>query len=92
VRTVRLVRERLNPGLEVLGIVLTMFDGRTSLALQIREEVHRFFPGEIFETVIPRNIRLSEAPSHGRPVMLHDLRSTGALAYLELTREVLRHE
>jgi chromosome partitioning protein len=92
VRTVKLVRERLNPGLEVLGIVLTMYDGRTSLALQIRDEVRRFFPGEIFETVIPRNIRLSEAPSHGRPVLLYDLRSTGALAYLELTREVLRHE
>lgn len=92
VKTVKLVRERLNSGLDVLGIVLTMYDGRTSLALQIRDEVHRFFPGEIFETVIPRNIRLSEAPSHGRPVMLHDLRSTGALAYLELTKEVLGHE
>jgi chromosome partitioning protein len=92
VKTVKLVRERLNPALQVLGIVLTMFDGRTSLALQIRDEVHRYFPGQVFETVIPRNIRLSEAPSHGRPVMLHDLRSSGALAYLELTKEVLRHE
>lgn len=91
-KTVKLVRERLNPALEVEGIVLTMFDGRTSLALQIRDEVQRYFPGEIFETVIPRNVRLSEAPSHGKPVMLHDLRSTGALAYLELTREVLGHE
>jgi chromosome partitioning protein len=91
-KTVKLVKDRLNPGLGVEGIVLTMFDGRTSLALQIRDEVHRFFPGEIFETVIPRNVRLSEAPSHGRPVMLHDLRSNGAIAYLELTREVLRHE
>ncbi len=92
VKTIKLVRERLNPGLKILGIVLTMFDGRTSLALQIRDEVHRYFPGEIFETVIPRNIRLSEAPSHGRPVMLHDVRSNGAIAYLELTKEVLRHE
>jgi chromosome partitioning protein len=82
----------LNPGLAVMGIVLTMFDGRTSLATQIRDEVQRHFPGDIFETVIPRNIRLTEAPSHGRPVMLHDLRSSGAIAYLELTREVLRHE
>jgi chromosome partitioning protein len=90
-KTIKLVRERLNPGLHVGGIVLTMFDGRTSMALQIREEVHRYFPGEIFETVIPRNVRLSEAPSHGKPVMLHDLRSTGAVAYLELTREVLKH-
>lgn len=91
-KTVKLVRERLNPGLRVGGIVLTMFDGRTSMAAQIRDEVHRYFPGEIFETVIPRNVRLSEAPSHGRPVMLHDLRSAGSIAYLELTREVLKHE
>jgi chromosome partitioning protein len=90
-RTIRLVRERLNPGLAVLGIVLTMFDGRTSIAQQIREEVRRHFPGEIFDTAIPRNVRLSEAPSHGKPVMLYDLRSTGAVAYLELTKEVLGH-
>jgi chromosome partitioning protein len=91
-KTVKLVRERLNPRLAIQGIVLTMFDGRTSLALQIRDEVHRYFPGEIFETVIPRNVRLTEAPSHGKPVMLHDVRSSGALAYLDLTREVIRHE
>ena len=91
-QTIRLVRERLNPRLAVAGIVLTMFDGRTSLALQIRDEVHRYFPGEIFNTVIPRNVRLSEAPSYGKPVMLHDLRSSGSVAYLELTGEVLKHE
>lgn len=91
-KTVKLVRERLNSRLRVGGIVLTMFDGRTSMAAQIRDEVHRYFPGEIYETVIPRNVRLSEAPSHGKPVMLHDLRSSGAVAYLELTREVLAHE
>src|SRR5438876_513644 len=91
-QTIRLVRERLNPRLAVAGIVLTMFDGRTSLALQIRDEVHRYFPGEIFNTVIPRNVRLSEAPSYGKPVMLHDLRSSGSVAYLELTEEVLKHE
>ena len=91
-KTVKLVRERLNPRLHVGGIVLTMSDGRTSMAMQIRDEVHRYFPGEIFETVIPRNVRLSEAPSHGKPIMLHDLRSSGAIAYLELTREVLKHE
>jgi chromosome partitioning protein len=92
VKTVKLVRDRLNPNLEVLGIVLTMFDGRTSLALQIRDEVYRYFPGQIFETVIPRNVRLTEAPSHGKPVMLHDVKSSGSVAYLELTREVLQHE
>ena len=90
-KTVKLVRERLNPKLGVEGIVLTMFDGRTSMALQIRDEVQRYFPGEIFDTVIPRNVRLSEAPSHGKPVMLHDLKSNGSVAYLELTREVLKH-
>jgi chromosome partitioning protein len=91
-RTVKLIRERLNPRLGVEGIVLTMFDGRTSVAQQIRDEVHRYFPGEIFESVIPRNVRLTEAPSHGKPVMLHDLRSSGAIAYLELAREVLNHD
>jgi chromosome partitioning protein len=91
-RTVKLVRERLRPELSVEGIVMTMFDGRTSLALQIRDEVSRHFPGQIFETVIPRNVRLTEAPSYGKPVMLHDLRSSGSIAYLELAREVLRHE
>jgi chromosome partitioning protein len=91
-KTVKLVRERLNPGLRVGGIVLTMFDGRTSLALQIRDEVRQYFPGEILEVVIPRNVRLTEAPSYGKPVMLHDLRSPGAIAYLELTAEILRHD
>ena len=90
-KTIKLVRERLNAALDILGIVLTMFDGRTSLALQIRDEVQRHFPGQIFDTAIPRNIRLTEAPSHGKPVLLHDLRSSGAIAYLELTKEVLTH-
>jgi chromosome partitioning protein len=89
VKTVKLVKERLNPELEIGGIVLTMFDGRTSLALQIRDEVHKYFPGKILETVVPRNVRLTEAPSHGKPVMLHDIRSNGAIAYLELARELI---
>jgi len=91
-KTVRLVRERLNARLRIAGIVLTMFDGRTSLASQIRAEVQKHMPDEIFETLIPRNVRLSEAPSHGKPVMLYDLRSSGSLAYLELTREVLQRD
>ncbi|MBI2218538.1 MAG: ParA family protein [Candidatus Rokubacteria bacterium] len=90
-RTVNLVKQRLNPRLAIEGIVLTMFDGRTSLTLQVRDEVKRHFPGQIFETVIPRNVRLTEAPSHGKPVMLHDVRSSGSVAYLELTREILGH-
>ena len=91
VKTVKLVRERLNSKLDIGGIVLTMFDGRTSLALQIRDEAHRYFPGKIFETVVPRNVRLTEAPSHGKPIMLHDLKSSGAIAYLELARELIQH-
>jgi chromosome partitioning protein len=89
VKTVARVRERLNPQLQLAGIVLTMFDGRTSLGLQIRDEVNRYFPGQMLETVIPRNIRVTEAPSHGKPVMLYDLKSSGSIAYLELAREVL---
>lgn len=91
IKTVARVRERLNPTLEVFGILLTMFDGRTSLALQIRDEVGRYFPGQIFDTVIPRSVRVTEAPSHGKPVMLYDLRSSGSVAYLDLAREVLTH-
>ncbi len=90
-RTVGAIRERLNPGLEVEGIVFTMFDARTSLAAQVRAEVNRHLGTQTMATVIPRNVRLTEAPSHGRPVFLHDLRSAGAVAYLELTREVLSH-
>lgn len=89
IKTISRVRERLNPALRVSGIVLTMFDGRTSLALQIRDEVNRYFPGQVLETVIPRNIRVTEAPSHGKPIMLYDLKSSGSIAYLELTREVI---
>lgn len=92
VRTLELVRSRANPGLAVEGIVFTMFDGRTSLAAQVRAEVERVFRGQCFRTVIPRNVRLSEAPSHGCSVLQYDLRSPGALAYLELAREVLAHD
>ena len=91
-RTVALVRERLNPALEVEGIVLTMFDGRTSLATQVKSEVQGHLGGQVLRTLIPRNVRISEAPSHGRPIMFYDLRSPGSVAYLELAKEVLAHE
>ncbi len=91
VKTLGLVRERANPRLEVEGIVFTMFDGRTSLALQVRSEVERYFREHLFRTVIPRNVRLTEAPSHGRSILQYDLRSPGAIAYLELAKEVLAH-
>jgi chromosome partitioning protein len=91
-KTIGLVRERLNPALEIEGIVLTMFDGRTSLATQVKAEVQRHLGSQILTTIIPRNIRLTEAPSYGKPIMLYDMRSPGAVAYLELTKEVLAHD
>lgn len=90
-RTIEIVRERFNSRLAIEGILLTMFDGRTSLASQVRNEVQRYLGGQIFSALIPRSIRLTEAPSHGKPIYLYDLRSAGAVAYLELTREVLSH-
>ena len=92
IRTINMVRERLNPKLAIEGILFTMYDGRTSLAAQVRSEVHQHLGGQTFSTVIPRNVRLTEAPSHGRPVFLYDLRSSGSIAYLELTKEVLAHD
>ncbi len=91
-RTIGLVKERVNPELRVEGIVLTMFDGRTSLAAQVKNEVQKHLGSQILTTIIPRNIRLTEAPSYGKPIMLYDLRSPGAIAYLELTKEVLSHD
>ncbi|MGH7333327.1 MAG: ParA family protein [Candidatus Rokuibacteriota bacterium] len=91
-RTLDLVRDRANPRLGVEGIVFTMFDGRTSLALQVRSEVERYFRDHLFRTVIPRNVRLTEAPSHSRSIVQYDLRSPGAVAYLELAKEVLAHD
>ena len=89
VRTLETVRTRVNPALEIEGIVFTLFDGRTTLTAQVRAEVERYFKGQVFTTVIPRNVRLSEAPSHGRSILQYDLRSPGAIAYLELAKEVL---
>jgi chromosome partitioning protein len=90
-KTIRLVKEDLNPRLEIEGILLTMFDGRTSLASQVRAEVTRHFGPQVLKTIIPRNVRLSEAPSHGKDIFHYDLHSSGAMAYLELTKEVLAH-
>ena len=87
--TVRIVRRSLNPRLELEGVLLTMFDGRTNLALQVAEEVKHYFPGKVYSTVIPRNVRLSEAPSHGKPITSYDRSSRGAEAYTALAREFL---
>jgi chromosome partitioning protein len=87
--TVDLVRRELNPGLALEGVLLTMADARNNLSRQVEEEVRRHFGPQAYRTVIPRNVRLSEAPSHGKPILLYDARSTGATAYLDLAREIL---
>lgn len=89
--TFRLVREALNTSLEVEGVVLTMFDGRTNLSIQVVEDVKRYFRGKVYRTIITRNVRLSEAPSHGLPITAYDPKSKGAEAYTELAREVIEH-
>lgn len=88
--TILLVRRGLNPHLAVEGIVFTMFDGRTNLSIQVVDEVKRHFRKQVYRTIIPRNIRLSEAPSHGKPIAVYDPRSKGAEVYQELAREVIR--
>lgn len=88
--TVRRVQGGLNPRLGIAGILLTMYDDRTNLSRDVAEEIRRHFPGKVFETVVPRNIRLAEAPSHGLPIFQYDIKSRGAEAYLALAREVLR--
>ena len=85
--TLRMVKRKMNPGLELFGVVLTMFDGRTNFSNQVAQEVRRHFPGKVFANVIPRNVRLAEAPSHGIPVMNYDKYSRGAKAYKELAEE-----
>ncbi|RDV84577.1 ParA family protein [Ammonifex thiophilus] len=87
--TIQLVKRRLNPRLEIEGVLLTMFDGRTNLSIQVAEEVKKHFRGKVYRTIIPRNVRLSESPSHGKPVAVYDPRSRGAEAYFELAREVM---
>ena len=87
--TVRLVKRKLNPSLTMEGVLLTMFDSRTNLSLQVAEEVKRHFPGQVYATVIPRNVRLSEAPSHGKPISAYDPWSRGAEAYKLLAEEMI---
>ena len=90
--TVRMIRRSLNPRLELEGVLLTMFDGRTNLALQVAEEVKHYFPGKVYATVIPRNVRLSEAPSHGKPITAYDRASRGSEAYTALAAEFLKKQ
>ena len=92
VKTVQVVSRRMNPRLHILGILLTMFDGRTNLSLQVAEEVKKYFGSKVFRTVIPRTVKLSEAPSFGEPVLTYAPKSKGAEAYKKLSREVLKRE
>ena len=87
--TVRMVKKNMNPKLSLEGVLLTMFDGRTNLSIQVVEEVKKHFPGEVFASVVPRNGRLSEAPSHGKPITAYDRMCRGAEAYLSLADEIL---
>lgn len=87
--TLRMVKKRLNPRLEIFGVALTMFDGRTNFSTQVAQEVRRHFPGKVYATVIPRNVRLAEAPSHGLPVSAYDKTSRGALAYKAMAQEIM---
>ena len=87
--TMRAVKRRLNPTLGIFGVLLTMYDGRTNFSAQVAEEVRRHFPGKVFAAVIPRNVRLSEAPSHGLPIFAYDRFSRGAAAYDALVQEIL---
>lgn len=92
VSTIRLVQESLNPGLEIEGVLMTMFDARTNLSIQVVDEVKRHFRGRVYRNIVPRNVRLSEAPSHGKPIMVYDPRSRGAEVYKDLAKEVIERE
>lgn len=91
-KTIKAVRRRLNPDLRLQGILLTMYDKRNNLSDQVAREVRSHFAGYVYDTVIPRNVRLSEAPSHGKPVILYDIRSSGAQSYLALAKEIIRRK
>ncbi|MFC4778343.1 ParA family protein [Paenibacillus sp. GCM10023252] len=90
--TVRLVQKHLNTTLQIEGVLLTMFDARTNLGIQVIEEVKKYFQQKVYQTIIPRNVRLSEAPSHGQAIISYDPRSKGAEVYLELAKEVIMYE
>lgn len=89
--TIRLVKKNLNPDLEIEGVVLSMFDGRTNLSIQVVDEVKKYFKGKVYTTIIPRNVRLAEAPSYGLPIIDYDPKSRGAEAYMELAEEFLEY-
>jgi len=89
--TVKLVRKNLNPKLEIEGVILNMFDGRTNLSIQVVEEVKKYFKDKVYRTVIPRSVRLAEAPSFGKPIMLYDDKSKGSIAYIRVSEELIKN-
>lgn len=91
INTVNLVKKSLNEKLEVEGVLLTMFDGRTNLSIQVADEVKKFFTTKVYKTIIPRNVRLSEAPSYGEPIIIYDSKSKGAEVYMKLAKEVIKN-
>ena len=90
--TIDIVKRNMNPELEIQGVILSMFDGRTNLSVQVVEEVKKYFREKVYTTVIPRNVRLAEAPSYGMPVIQYDPKSSGAIAYMEFADEFLSGE
>ena len=90
--TIHLVKQNLNPELEIQGVVLSMFDGRTNLSIEVVQEVKNYFRGKVYTTIIPRNVRLAEAPSHGQPIIYYDSKSKGAEAYSDLAEEFIEME
>ena len=89
--TISTIKKSLNPKLDIEGILLTMFDSRTNLSVQIAQEIKRYFPNKVFSVTIPRNVRLAEAPSHGKPIMEYDKHSRGADCYLRLAAEIIEN-
>jgi chromosome partitioning protein len=92
INTIKIVQRHLNPQLKIEGVLLTMFDARTNLSIQVVEEVKKYFKDKVYKTIVPRNVRLSEAPSHGKPVMMYDPRSRGAEVYKDLAKEVIKRD
>jgi chromosome partitioning protein len=90
--TIRRIKRNLNPDLTIAGILLTMFDRRTNLSNQVAEEAQKYFKDLVFKTIVPRNIRLSEAPSFGKPILLYDATSAGAQSYFDLAKEIIRNQ
>ncbi|MBU1163623.1 MAG: ParA family protein, partial [Proteobacteria bacterium] len=90
-QTVKLIKRSLNPSLKIAGILLTMFDKRTNLSQQVAEDAKKYFKNLVFKTIIPRNVRLGEAPSFGKPILLYDAASTGAKSYFDLAKEIMKN-